>query len=83
MNKDEANKVSPYVARAYIYHAEGDETENKNARALLSKLDTMLVDAPSYLKKVNSMLQDLSNYGVVKRENHTEDKNLIINLKTE
>lgn len=82
MSKEDAKRVAPYVATAYIYHAEGDETENKSSMELLSKLDTMLIESPSFLKKMRSMLQDISNYGDAKRANQTADKSLRINLKT-
>ena len=72
--------AAPYFAKLYIYHSEGDEHKNKDAQKLLLTLNNLLAKYTMYKNKVNSILRDLSNYGVVGRENQTDDNTLIIKM---
>ena len=81
-----ASFAAPKLAGAYIYHAEGDESQSTEAASTLSELQLELWGAKfigkitddqydSYSAIVNSMLQDKSNYGS-NREDHTNDRTL-------
>lgn len=73
LNEDVATTAALNLAKAYIYHAEGNENINTDAQELLYHLSTLLYDSPTYLDIVNSMLLDISNWGDSERENQTDD----------
>lgn len=78
LNADTALIAAPYLATAYMYHSEGDETKNPAVPSLLMTLSSLFINSPLYLSTVNCMLLDISNYGDPERENQTDDCNLII-----
>ena len=69
------------LADAYVYHAEGNENENDHAQKLLTTMNAMLKDYPTYYSMANSMLQDKSNYGDEDREDQTNDRTLTLTLE--
>lgn len=71
-----SNALAPQLAEAYIYHADGDENVNADAQTLLSTLSGLLDDYPDYQATANSLLQDISNYGVDDRADQTNDRTL-------
>lgn len=73
-----AASLAPYLANAYIYHAEGNENKNDDAQTLLETLLPLFQAYPSYQKLLNSMLEDKSNYGDTDREDQTNDRTLEI-----
>lgn len=76
-----ASMLTPSLVGAYIYHAEGNENENDNAQNLLTSLNALLKDYPSYYSMANSMLQDKSNFGDEDREDQTNDRTLTLTLE--
>lgn len=80
ISEHDALIAAPYFAKLYIYHSEGDEHKNNDAQKLLLTLNNLLAKYPMYINKANSILRDLSNYGVVDRENQTDDNTLIIKM---
>ena len=80
---------APKAAEAFLIHAEGNEPDNANAASVLSQLESaadigaMLIgaDKAQALKDMaNSMLKDMSQYGVEGRENVTDDLSLTVKL---
>ena len=71
--------IASNLARAYIYHAEGDEHKNSAAQSLLSDLNSLLANYPAYKTMANSMLEDKSNYGT-DRADQTNDRSLIVSI---
>ena len=69
------------VADAYIIHAEGDEYKVDTDK-LLQQFSTDLINnlMPGSYDLFCSMLKDLSPYGVVGRENQTDDLSLTIDM---
>ena len=81
--------IAPKAAEAFLIHAEGNEPDNANAASVLSQLESaadigaMLIgaDKAQALKDMaNSMLKDMSQYGVEGRENVTDDLSLTVKL---
>ena len=81
--------IAPKAAEAFLIHAEGNEPDNANAATVLSQLESaadmgaMLIgaDKAQALKDMaNSMLKDMSQYGVEGRENVTDDLSLTVKL---
>ena len=69
------------VADAYIIHAEGDEYKVNTDKLLTHFADDMLNKLmPGCYEMFCSMLKDLSPYGVVGRENQTDDLALTIDM---
>ena len=69
------------VADAYIIHAEGDEYKVNTDKLLTHFADDMLNKLmPGCYEMFCSMLKDLSPYGVVGRENQTDDLTLTIDM---
>lgn len=75
-----ASGVAPNLAQAYIYHAEGDEHNNSAAQSLLTGLNQLLGDHPSYKTMANSILEDKSNYGT-DRADQTNDRSLSVSIE--
>ena len=69
------------AADAYIIHAEGDE-HKADTEKLLALFTADLINKliPGCREMFCSMLKDLSPYGVVGRENQTDDLSLTINM---
>ena len=69
------------MADAYIIHAEGDEYKVDTDK-LLQQFSTDLINnlMPGSYDLFCSMLKDLSPYGVVGRENQTDDLSLTIDM---
>lgn len=80
VNEDTAKIAAPYLALAYLYDSEADETKNPNAPVVLNKLNLLFENYLSYKDTSNSILLDISNYGDKNRENQTDDCNLTIRL---
>ena len=81
--------IAPKAAEAFLIHAEGNEPDNANAATVLSQLESaadmgaMLIgaDKAQALKDMaNSMLKDMSQYGVEGRENVTDDLSLTVKM---
>ena len=72
--------AAPYMNKASIFHAEGDEKKNPFAQELLIDMISLQISSPYFLDYTNGVLLDISNYGNAERENQTDDNNLIINL---
>lgn len=82
------------AAECLIVHAEGNEHKSPTAQELLKKIDFLLQEAdgitgmfPKLKDKIadaeklaNSLLKDISEYGVQGRENQTDDLTLTIEL---
>ena len=80
VSEDDASIVAPYYGSLSVYHAEGDEHNNSNAKKLLRKIKDLNILSPFVYDKANSILLDISNYGDAERENQTDDLSLVINL---
>lgn len=83
--------IAGTAADAFIFHTEGDEADNADAQETLSTLisvgklaktfGTITGDQfTAFSTMANSMLKDLTNYGVAGRENQTADRTLAISL---
>ena len=81
--------IAPKAAEAFLIHAEGNEPDNANAATVLSQLESaadmgaMIIgaDKAQALKDMaNSMLKDMSQYGVEGRENVTDDLSLTVKM---
>ena len=81
--------IAPKAAEAFLIHAEGNEPDNANAATVLSQLESaadmgaMLIGADKALAlkdMANSMLKDMSQYGVEGRENVTDDLSLTVKM---
>ena len=80
--------IAETAAKAFIFHAEGNEPDNPEAASTLSSLvSTANMGAALYPEKAQaminmatSMLQDISQYGDSDRENVTNDLTLNIEL---
>lgn len=70
--------IADPLAQAFVFHAEGDEDESIGAQTLLTTYGPSLPEALKPL--ANSMLQDLSNYGDVDRQDKTADRILSITM---
>ena len=73
--------LANYVADAYIIHAEGDEYKVDTDK-LLKQFSNELLNSmmPGSYDAFCSMLKDLSCYGIVGRENQTDDLSLTIDM---
>lgn len=83
--------VAGDAAAAFVQHAKGNENDSPEAQSILSTLKgyaslarTLHLLEETKIKQLedmaNSMLQDLSNYGVEGRENRVDDLTLTIPL---
>jgi len=83
--------IAPTVSTAFIYHAEGDEHQSSGAQTTLTQLlsaanmakmmGVMTADQAAPMENMaNSMLRDISQYGVSGRQNQTDDRSITIPL---
>lgn len=81
--------ASSYIADAFVCHAEGNEHQSSSAQATLSSLmsfaaiartlGTISEDKIKNMEDLaNSMLKDISNFGVSGRANQTDDLSLVV-----
>ena len=80
VDKNVAPKTAAILKEAHIYNGKGEENNNANAKRLLSKLNLLLFNVPTYLNKYSILLSDISNYGDPQRQNQTDDNTLVITL---
>ena len=83
--------IAPTVSTAFIYHAEGDEHQSSGTQTTLTQLlsaanmakmmGVMTADQAAPMENMaNSMLRDISQYGISGRQNQTDDRSITIPL---